>query len=398
MRHFEWHELLTSLDLEVSKPQKNRNPLQNQGRRSRSPDYGRGLKPAPGTDRYVSGNRWDYGRDGRGHNYRSPSPPRGGYGRQRYDDRDYRTRSPDYGRRGGYGRSLSPRRNEDDDLPLPRRQPHEIPEVQIIVLDSLDRDFISWVQQGFSSGRVRVDVLLLSPRLDERAVIRRQIVEGVLAVVKLTRANQQTGKIGMQIFDRSRGAGNVQFNEYDGLDPSVCAALVQQAKSAASAAPTPSYGGGRYGGQQPHYGAPPPPQQGYGGGYSQPPPQYGHVPPGYPPAQYGAPQSAPPPGQQQPNLQHLITSLDPNGLQNLLSAMGTGQSPATPQTGSTSYGATPLSGYPPGGQQQQPQLAAMLQQQQTGGAPASAAGHAPGGGGQVNMQDILARLGSGYRP
>lgn len=398
--------------LEVSKPQKNRQSgaaqQQQNARRSRSPDYNRG-RPGDKVDRYVSGVRGGgaAGRDGR----RSPSPYRG------YEDRSggYRRRSPDYGRGNRY-RSPSPaRRNDDDDLPLPRRQPRDVPDVQILVMDSLERDFISWVEKAFSSRGVRVDVLLSSPRLDEAAVIRRQIVEGVTAISKLTVTNQNTGKIGLQIFDRRGGAGSVRFEEYEGLDPGICVELVLRAKGT-NATSQPSYGGGGYGASAAaQYGAPPPqqmpPAQQYGAPnpYAPAPQQaaYGQPPPaGYPPQPQYAPQ--PPPQQQQPqqaNLQNMISNLDPAGLQNLLSAMNQrGQGPpATPQSAG-GYGG----GY--AGQQQaamaalqqNPGFAQQLQQQQQqyqqqgpqqqGGAPAS--GQQGGAGGQVNMQDILARLGT----
>jgi len=278
--------------------------------------------------------------------------------------------------------------------------------VQILVLDSLERDFISWVEKAFSSRGVRVDVLLLSPRLSEQAVVRRQIVEGVVAVSKLTRMNQQTGKIGLQIFDRRQGGavGNVSFEEYDGLDPNICVELVLRAKNThAAPAPTPSYGGG-YGGQY----APPPAQYGYGAA------QYGsQQATAYPPGAYGQPPQAPPPAATAtapPNLQNLITSLDPNGLQSLLSAMNQHPSPNTPQTaGSGMYGNPAQVSYPPPGSfgqqqaqamaalQHNPALAGMLsqhQQQAQGQSQAGAQGQGPG---QVNMQDILARLGT-YKP
>ncbi|KAK5126237.1 hypothetical protein LTR85_010472 [Meristemomyces frigidus] len=432
------------IHLEVSKPQKNRNQNQNQnqnqqqqqqqGRRSRSPaDYGRG-KPGANVDRYVSGRGGGAGGRGGQQNgyrgpgsFRSPSPPRGGSGyRDRYDDRGYRARSPDYGR-GGAGRYRSPspqRRSEDDDLPLPKRAARDVPDVQIIVLEQLDRDFISWVENAFSGRGVRVDVLLLSPRLSEQAVIRRQIVEGVVAVTKLTTANQNTGKIGLQIFDRRGGAGSVKFEEYDNLDPGICAELVIRAKGThAAPPPTPASAYGGYGAAPTPYAPPaqgsmPPPQQAYGAygappptpyGQQQPPPQAAYQPP------YAQPQGPPTVGAPPPqNLQNLITSLDPSGLQNLLSAMNQGQSPNTPQTAG-SYGAPQSAAYGQNyGQQQQAAMEALQQnpgmvagvlqqqqqqqqaQQQYGSMGGGVQGQQQqgGGGGQVNMQDILARLGT----
>ncbi|KAK1049820.1 nuclear polyadenylated RNA-binding protein 3 [Friedmanniomyces endolithicus] len=435
------------IHLEISKPQKNRIPAQNQnqGRRSRSPDYARGGKPAAGTDRYVSNGR-NQGRAGAsGYRQRSPSPPQRGY-RDRFDER-YRERSPPFNRapdRNSRYRSPSPppRHSEDDDLPLPRRAPRDVPDVQIIVLDSLEREFITWVEQAFVSRGVRVDVLLLSPRLSEQAVIRRQIVEGVVAVVKLGKGNQSSGRIGLQVFDRRGGVGSVTFEEYDGLEPGIVVELVLRAKQqmvGANSAPAANaaqqgYGGGYAGPQQQQqqqYGAPQ--QQQYsGGGYAQAPSSnYGH--PQASPTPAGYPASSYPPSQQQaqqqqqqqqaqppPNLQNLITSLDPSGLQTLLSAMGSHQQQQQqqqqqPQT----YAGTPQStggSYPQQQQQhlqqhQQQQAAAMAALQRNpqiaaglqeglagrggGGQGGGQGGQGNGGqGGQVNMRDLLAKLGS----
>ncbi len=354
-------------DLEVSKPQKNRQ--QPPPRRSRSPD-GRG-RPM-NVDRYNPGSRVGNNsrRDGYRPGYRSPSPR--GY-RDRYDDR-YRARSrspPGYGRGEGRYRSPSPRREVDDGLPLPKRDPRDVPDVQIIVMGDLDRDFTGWVERAFTSRGVRADVLILSPRLQESAVIRRQIVEGVAAVVKLDRQNQASAKISLQIFDRRNGVSNVTFEEYDGLDPHIAVELVLRAKSTHVAPQSqPTYA---YGSQQQNYG-----------GYSAPPPAYPAPMPAYnqPPQSAYPPtynQPPPPAGSVPPNLQNIITNLDPNNLQNLLSAMN------TPQSGNAPYGA-PASAVQ--ALQQNPAMVGYLQQQQQ-----AASQGQPGG--QVNMQDILARLGSG---
>jgi hypothetical protein len=43
-------------------------------------------------------------------------------------------------------------------------------------------------------------------------VVRRQILEGVLAIVRLDTTGLTKGKVSVQIFDRRGGANNVQFN------------------------------------------------------------------------------------------------------------------------------------------------------------------------------------------
>lgn len=126
----------------------------------------------------------------------------------------------------------------------------------------------------------------MSPRLHESAVVRRQIMEGVLAIIRLDTAAMTKSKIDVQIFDRRGGDNNVQFNEYAGLDPQIAAALVVDSKKKAA------------------------PQQ-------QPaPPSYGQPPYAAPATNPFAASAAAP-----ANLSNLISSLDPNSLSQLLGAM-----------------------------------------------------------------------------
>lgn len=159
------------LDLEVSKPQKNaRNAAPTAAgdslragynKRVRSPDYGRGPQKGgqrngnAGYDRGVPPGGMRGGDLRRRDDYRpmrSPSP-RGFRGRDEYrgsrnrsPDRYYggrrsRSRSPTYGRNGRY-RSRSPLGRDLDEeviLPFPRRDPRDVPEVQLILVDQVDR-------------------------------------------------------------------------------------------------------------------------------------------------------------------------------------------------------------------------------------------------------------------
>ena len=160
-------------DLEISKPQKNsRNAVATAdgdrlrasytGRRSRSPDYGRGPLSRGAAqrfsgDRYIGGVPFSDFRDEPRRSrdgyrpVRSPSP-RGYRGRDDfrgmrdrsptrfYGGRRSRSRSP-YGKALGRYRSASPQRREfdDDSLPIPRRNLRDIPDVQLILVEELDR-------------------------------------------------------------------------------------------------------------------------------------------------------------------------------------------------------------------------------------------------------------------
>ncbi|OJD28072.1 hypothetical protein ACJ73_00528 [Blastomyces percursus] len=253
------------IHLEISKPQKparnapapdsSRPPVK---RRSRSPEGIRGVPSNRGIR--AGGDRYDraseprrpppirefrdrdepYRRRDDYRPARTPSP-RG----HRRDDHRFRDRTPeDYERRrdrrrsrspymrsGRYG-SPSPRERgyeKDSDLPIPRRSPRQVPDVQIIVLENVDRDFVYHIENSFRDRGLRTDVLILSPRISLAAVVRRQIIEGVLAIVKLSRSNQYSGKIPLQVFDRTGGIDNVKFNEYSELELKVAAEVVLHA-------------------------------------------------------------------------------------------------------------------------------------------------------------------------
>ncbi|KMU92372.1 hypothetical protein CIHG_10176 [Coccidioides immitis H538.4] len=253
--------LLTTVDLEISKPQRSsRNapePSKPSGlRRSRSPDYSRnrdvGRGGRLGSERYdrVAGDRKssvnegrDYGDHRHRDNYRPTwSPVRGsrreGYRSrdrsvERYDHRSRRRSRSPYGPGTRY-RSPTPRGpsyDSDSELPIPRRAPRHVPDVQIIVLENVDNEFVYRIETAFRDRGLRTDVLILSPRISLPAVIRRQILEGVLVIVKLSKTNQYSGRIPLQVFDRGGGADNVRFNEYAGLEPKVAAEVAIHARN-----------------------------------------------------------------------------------------------------------------------------------------------------------------------
>ncbi|KAF2747579.1 hypothetical protein M011DRAFT_494331 [Sporormia fimetaria CBS 119925] len=402
------------MHLEISKPQ-SRNARKGDGnndrnngarRRSRSPDYTRGGTGAQSrnVDRYVGGQQAMSPRDRDNRRFRddyrgmrSPSPlrnGRGGRGRDRSRDR-FDTRRWSRSRSPRRYRSPSPRRGLDDDLPLPFRAPQDIPDIQVLVVnEGLPRDYIAWVEDSFKQKGLRIDVLILSPRLSEDAVVRRQIVEGVTAIVKLNAATLAKGKVNLTVFDR-RGGANVQYLEYNDLDPQTAAALVTQMKQT-QAQPV----------------QPPAPQ--YGSGYG--PPQAAA------PAYQTNPQAANPfvnlPGNVVASLGGQMANLDPNIISQLLGAMTQNTAPQNAAPPAAAATAAPdlarLLGSLSAAQQQAPQgLAANTQpgQQQYQNAMTNSAlasllgaqtqpGAAPHGqapaqapqGGQPDMSQIMAQL------
>ncbi|RDW73788.1 hypothetical protein BP5796_07230 [Coleophoma crateriformis] len=349
------------IHLEISKPQRNtRNAQkatsQQPARRSRSPEHQRGSTADRGGRNGQNGGRGsdnynraaqpgfdEFGRSLRARDdyrpARSPSPPQGranyrsrddygpSHGRDFYDSRRRsRSNSPSYGQRESARyrkRSPSPSTRqaiEDADLQIPRRDPRDVPDVQIILLDELDRGFVGWVEGELRGRGLKSEVMFLSPRLPVHAVIRRQILEGVHAVSQLDMRAQNSSKIPLQVFDRQGGANNVRFDEYQDLEPRIAAELILRAKNtpAPALAPPTYYSQAQY----------------------QPAPSY----------QQPAPAAALAPAA--PDLMNLVGQLDNATLQKLLSALPQQQQQNAPAASANS--SIDLAGILGGLQGQQP--------------------------------------------
>ncbi|KAK4100386.1 hypothetical protein N658DRAFT_101868 [Parathielavia hyrcaniae] len=316
------------IHLEISRAQKKKDD------RDRSPDR-RGPRGPYGTERHDTGERgWrrDDHRPGR-----SPSPRRNDSRAGHYPrDRDFgshgrrRSRSPPrFGRHGDDSyrrRSPSPHRrapSDGDRFDLPRRFGSDVPDVQILLLQEVSREFVGWVQGAFHNKGLKTDVMYLNPRFPRETVLQRQVVEGVHAIVDLDYGAQTKGKIPVQVFNRS-GSSSVRFELYHDIDPPIAAELVMREKSQSGAllahqlppaqhyAPPTAYGGSQHPHHQPAaaYNPYPYPQQSV-----------------YPPAQQQtqAPAAAP------ADLASMVGNLDNSALQALLASLQTPQATAAAQ-------------------------------------------------------------------
>ena len=72
------------------------------------------------------------------------------------------------------------------------------------------RTFVAYIEKTFRDRGISCSTFPL-PRVSLVAVIKRQILEGVQAVVKILRQSQVTGKIPLQVFDYSAGVDNVRY-------------------------------------------------------------------------------------------------------------------------------------------------------------------------------------------
>lgn len=230
------------INLEVSKTQK-----KSGKERERSPDRSndRNKKGGRKGDAYDGrDNARDGGRHSDGYRPSYDQPARRGgdrfgddHSRGRHGERgrsrsrsprsypksdDYRQRSPtrahgDSHGHGGYGGQsvLAPQGG--------------MPDAQILLLQDVHKDFVQYVQKGFSDRDLRTDVMFVDPRFLD-SIVQRQIVDGAHAVVKLDLHAQSVGKIAVQVFNRTPGTMQVNFNEYRDLDVNVAAELVLQTK------------------------------------------------------------------------------------------------------------------------------------------------------------------------
>ncbi|KAM0667666.1 hypothetical protein ACQRIU_003531 [Beauveria bassiana] len=304
------------IHLEVSK-------LQDKSKkdRNRSPERG-----GRGRDGPRKGDKFHDRDDRRGGRHHSPR-------RQSYHGRDdsysgrdkthgsgrgrVRSRSPDYGRhdKGRYRqRSNSPyggrSRHQEQEIDLPRRYGADVPDIQIILQQEVNRDFVAFVEDSFRKRGLRPEVMFLHPRFPKDQVIQRQAAEGVHAVVELDMRAQSIGKIPVQVFDRSGGSNNVRFDQYVDLDPTIAGEVVLRAKAAGTAAA--AYPQQPYGGYQ----------QAYHPSLQQHPPRGGPYDAAPPPAPYA--QSVPATTASVPNMAdvaRLIGHVDNATLQRVLSAM-----------------------------------------------------------------------------
>ncbi|KAH6615636.1 hypothetical protein B0J18DRAFT_446515 [Chaetomium sp. MPI-SDFR-AT-0129] len=325
------------IHLEISRTQK------KGGDKDRSPDRRGGPRGSHGNERFEGGGdrssggwrRDDY-RPGR-----SPSPRRNDRRGARENregrdstfsrDREFgghqrrRSRSPQrfsrYGDDSYRRRSPSPHRRAPSDagdrFDLPRRFGADVPDVQILLLQEVSRDFVAWVQGAFHNKGLKTDVMYLNPRFPRETVLQRQVVEGVHAIIDLDYGAQAKGKIPIQVFIRS-GGSSVRFELYQDVDPPIAAELVAREKSQSATQQAAVQAQAAY-----------VPPNGYGHpAQAQAPPAGYHY-------QY-PPQTAPPPGPPQaaapgPDLASMVGNLDNSSLQALLASLQTPQPGGQPQ-------------------------------------------------------------------
>lgn len=74
-----------------------------------------------------------------------------------------------------------------------------------------NRPFVDYLEKAFRDRGLRTAVLYL-PQIPIQSLVKRQIIEGVQAIVRADRSTRNSGRIPIQVFDRTAGASNVRFD------------------------------------------------------------------------------------------------------------------------------------------------------------------------------------------
>ena len=89
-------------------------------------------------------------------------------------------------------------------------KPITVSPLKYVLTIDFSRTFVAYIEKTFRDRGLSCGVLQLQ-RLPLDAVIKRQIIEGVQAIVRIFRQSQVTGKIPLQVFDHSGGVDRVRF-------------------------------------------------------------------------------------------------------------------------------------------------------------------------------------------
>lgn len=135
------------------------------------------------------------------------------------------------GKNNKRNRSRSPNRKDRKNKKARDRSPRRrknAPELQIFVLEQVDRGFVLYVEKFFKDAGISVAVDDMHKNRAREAT-NQLAYDGVLGVVSIDAGSQSTGQINMQVFQRGTG-GNVRFDEYLSITPNVGVELINRAK------------------------------------------------------------------------------------------------------------------------------------------------------------------------
>jgi hypothetical protein len=127
---------------------------------------------------------------------------------------------------------------------MPFRYGADVPDVQLVLLGDVHKEYVSWVQGVFHSHGLRTNVIYANPRFPREPLIQRQMVEGVHAVSFLDPNSPGKQQLDLRVFTRT--ATSINFDDYK-VTPHQAAALVVDKKRIQPPQPQPTYPVNNYG-------------------------------------------------------------------------------------------------------------------------------------------------------
>lgn len=235
--------------------------------------------------------------------------------------------SKNNGKNNKRNRSRSPNRKDRKNKKARDRSPRRrknAPELQIFVLEQVDRGFVLYVEKFFTDAGISVAVDDMHKNRAREAT-NQLAYDGVLGVVSIDGSSQNTGQINMQVFQRGTG-GNVRFDEYLSITPNVGVELINRSKRQRFPSNNHNSNNNQQRGRQ-----------------QSPPPHQQQMP-------------FPPMPQNNPNLMGTLQNMDPSALQKMLGMLQQMPYSAPPGGGMPGYQQQPPPPPPPQQFYQMPQM------------------------------------------
>lgn len=100
-----------------------------------------------------------------------------------------------------------------------RKAGAEVPDVQVLLQEDCESSFVAYISNGFRERGLRCDMSRQPPGQATDAFVKNRIMEGIHALIRLNRSAQMSGKISLQVFDRSKGLENIRYDGKSNVRP-----------------------------------------------------------------------------------------------------------------------------------------------------------------------------------
>ncbi|KAI8995036.1 hypothetical protein BDB01DRAFT_754089 [Pilobolus umbonatus] len=180
---------------------------------------------------YYNGNKYDNNKnDVRRNNRRQDDSYKNTSNVNRNDMKQpkYDPRKPGISASNGYNQ-LNKRPLNRQSVDLPKRI-NNVPIVQIIISGDVSRNYINFIEHSFKAVNITVDAMTLPYNTSREGVVKQLVVEGVKAIILITRELETQSKVNLQLFSPNTTGEGVKYDEYDGITVNEAIIVVRQSQ------------------------------------------------------------------------------------------------------------------------------------------------------------------------